>query len=254
MHVGRNETENRDVAERRPPVSVVLATYNGATYIREQLTSVLGQLGPDDEVIVSDDGSTDGTLTVVEELHDERVVVGCGPGQGFVRNFECAIAQARHDFVFLCDQDDVWRQDKVAIVMGAFNDRSVECVSHRFRCIDESGQLIADSPQGRLRHGVLRNIIRSSYTGCCMAFTRSLVTTILPFPRTVIAHDQWIGLLTERRGSSRFIDDALIDRRIHSTNISRRLSPRERVVFRSKMLWTYTSYACKVVDPFHKQP
>ena len=95
-------------------ISVCMATYNEAKYIREQLESILCQLSEDDEIIVSDDGSTDGTIDIIMSYHDNRVKVLhhiSSPGSSFVRMLYCM----RMVIIFLADQDDVWHKNKVSV-------------------------------------------------------------------------------------------------------------------------------------------
>lgn len=108
--------------ESRAPVSVCLACYNGERYIAEQLNSVLDQLLPYDEIIVSDDASTDQTAAVVHALKDNRIRFHQNEcGLGIVRNFEQALAHARNDLIFLCDQDDIWLPGKVDRMVASLN-------------------------------------------------------------------------------------------------------------------------------------
>ena len=96
-----------------------MATYNGERYIKEQVSSILQQLGEADELIVSDDGSTDSTLNVLASFHDPRIKVFNGPQTGLTYNFENAIKNANGDYLFLSDQDDVWESNKVERMMEA---------------------------------------------------------------------------------------------------------------------------------------
>lgn len=200
--------------------SVAMASYNGARYIEEQLRSVLSQLGPQDEVVVSDDGSTDGTRALLETLagQDSRLRVLSGPGKGVVRNFEHALAAVTGDIVFLCDQDDVWQPDKVAAVSAAFDDPAVWLVMHDARVTDDALRPVADSffALHGSRAGYYRNLWRNSYIGCCMAFRRELLSLALPFPEGIPMHDQWLGMLANRRGGVRLLARPLIDYRRHA--------------------------------------
>ena len=94
-------------------ISVCMATYNGERYIKEQVSSIMQQLGENDELIVSDDGSSDSTLQVLDSFHDSRIKVFSGPRTGLTYNFENAIKNANGDYLFLSDQDDVWECNKV---------------------------------------------------------------------------------------------------------------------------------------------
>ena len=102
-------------------ISVCIATYNGAAYIRQQIASILPQLSEGDEIVVSDDGSTDATLAEVRALGSPLVRIVEGPRKGSpVLNFENALSHAKGDYLFLCDQDDVWEPHKVSVMMAAW--------------------------------------------------------------------------------------------------------------------------------------
>ena len=94
-------------------ISVCIATYNGEKYLREQLDSILPQLAESDEVIVSDDGSTDGTIDLITSLNDPRIKIVSNSGRkGYVGNFENALKHTTGDYIFLSDQDDIWYPNK----------------------------------------------------------------------------------------------------------------------------------------------
>ena len=103
-------------------VSVAVATYNGERYLAEQLESILDALEQNDEIVISDDGSTDDTRKVIETFQkkDSRIRLVDGPRQGVKKNFESAIRSCSGQYIFLCDQDDIWTKDKVEVVLHAF--------------------------------------------------------------------------------------------------------------------------------------
>src|SRR5688500_13094934 len=95
-------------------VSVCMATKNGATFIKEQLDSILPQLATDDEIIISDDCSGDDTLTVIRAFQDPRIrLLESSSEKGITRNFESSLNASKGDYIFLADQDDVWLPGKV---------------------------------------------------------------------------------------------------------------------------------------------
>ena len=106
-------------------ISVAMVTYHGAKYLRAQLDSILSQLQERDELVVSDDGSTDGTAALLREYQqsDRRIRLLQGPRQGLKKNVEHAIAHTRGEYIFLADQDDIWSPRKVERVMEAFAGR-----------------------------------------------------------------------------------------------------------------------------------
>ena len=204
-------------------ISVALAAFKGEAYIEAQLRSILPQLSHDDEIIVSDDAPGGATERVVRRVmaDDPRVFYVEGKGQGVVANFVNAIRHCRGDKIFLCDQDDVWLPDKVGQVMAAF-DKGATLVLHNAYVTDKDLE-ITDYSFFALRgsqKGFFRNIVKNSYMGCCMAFDRSLLKKIMPMPKYVPMHDQWIGLMGEVYGKVVLLDAPLIYYRRTGQNVT----------------------------------
>jgi glycosyltransferase involved in cell wall biosynthesis len=186
-----------------------MATYNGAPFVRAQLDSILAQLTSGDELIVSDDGSTDGTAELVESFGDRRIRCYRNAFRSITRNFEFALRHARGDIVFLADQDDVWLPGKVA--------ESCEELEHASLVVTDC--IVADADGNALcgsyfklmgsRPGLWRNFWRNGFHGCCMAFRRELLQIALPIPPDV-AHDYWIGMLAELCGKTSFLPRPLL--------------------------------------------
>lgn len=218
-----------------PVISVCMATYNGAAFVQAQLHSILASPQVD-EVVVSDDGSSDATLARIAALGDARVRVVAGPRAGLVRNFENALSQARGDVVFLSDQDDVWLPDKVDIVMRALAD--ADLVVTDCRVVDAALQVVAPSffRQHRSGPGFARNLSRNSYLGCCMAFRRGVLDRALPFPVALPMHDWWIGLVAERSARVAFVDVPLVLYRRHGGNASS-ASQRSTATLGTRLRW-----------------
>lgn len=202
-------------------ISVCLATYNGAPYIKEQITSVLNQLLENDELLIADDGSTDNTITIIESIHDSRLrIVGVGGKLGVVKNFERVLTEAKGQYVFLCDQDDIWLPNKVEECLQALEknilvvtdckvvDKSLNEISPSFFQLRNSGK------------GILKNIWKNTYLGCCMAFRRELLNIGLPIPAKIPMHDMWLGLLAETQGTVLFLPQNLSLYRRHHLAVS----------------------------------
>lgn len=199
-------------------ISVCIATYNGEKYIQEQLASILPQLGRDDEVIISDDGSTDNTLNAIMALSDERIKIKNGPRRHSpIWNFENALKQAKGEYIFLADQDDVWKPNKVEVCMRWM--QIYDCVISDAEVTDSALNMTASSLYKMLhvRTGKLYNACwKNGYTGCCMAFRRSILKLALPFPADIPMHDIWIGNLAAFHYRVKFVDDKLIYFRRHN--------------------------------------
>lgn len=229
-------------------VSAAVATYNGEKYLQQQLDSILSQLGAQDEVVISDDGSADGTIALVKRYcgADSRIRLIQGPGRGIKQNIANAVAHTRGTYIFLADQDDVWKPDKVRRVLQVFKEQKCHVVVHD--CI------VADAGLGRVIYpsffeyrgygaGVLRNIWKNKYIGCCMAFHKGLKPYILPIPDDIQMHDQWIGVLNDKhRGGTVFLKEPLLYYRRHDGNVSdfgRNTAPvmiKNRLVFMRRLI------------------
>jgi glycosyltransferase involved in cell wall biosynthesis len=203
-------------------ISVCIATYNGAKYIKEQLTSILTQLNDDAEIIISDDSSTDNTIQIIKALQDKRIVVY--PNQKFsnaIFNFENALKHCHGDFIFLADQDDVWLPGRVNKILAFVND--YDLIVSDCKVVNENLEILEESYFSTVnaRPGLFRNLMRTSpYVGCCMAFKRKVLEKALPFPENIAMHDFWIAMLSEALFKIKFIYEPLLLYRRHASNLS----------------------------------
>lgn len=207
-------------------LSVCMATYNGAQFVVRQLDTVLKQLSPNDEVIVVDDGSKDDTVKVIREAYGDRVQVYVNERNlGVIHSFEKAISLAKGDILFLCDQDDLWEDSKVEVVVHAFEEQQATLVVHDALVVD--GELRTINPSwndynhNNINQGILGNIVKNAYTGAFMAFKKELVSDILPFPQSIEMHDQWIALVCMvKKQKIVFIDQPLMKYVRHGGNVT----------------------------------
>lgn len=202
-------------------ISVCMATYNGATFIRQQIESILPQLEAHDEIIFSDDGSTDSTLDIIFSYRGNRFKVLKNQRTGSpAKNFEKGLKNCTGDIIFLADQDDVWLPDKVSRMKHYL--QSFDLVLTDCSIINEHNETLTDSffKKQKSKKGIIPNLVQNSYMGCCMAFNRKVLDKALPFPQNLSAHDQWIGLLAERYYKVYFLNEPLVKYRRHSQNYS----------------------------------
>ncbi len=193
-------------------VSVVLASYNGEKYIKNQINSIMSQLKDDDELIVSDDNSKDNTREIVLELanKDARIKLVNGPAEGYNKNFENAIKYAKNEFIFISDQDDEWMPDKVSKVLEAFDDRT-NCVLHDCVVIDDNQKIIHQSylNERKANTNYRKNIYKNTFTGCCMCVRREWLLKLVPFHKGIY-YDAWIGILSCKFNCVKILNEPLI--------------------------------------------
>lgn len=213
--------------------SVALCTYNGAEFLPEQLASIAGQSSPPDELVVCDDGSSDGTSSILADFQRTApfpVRVEHNDQQlGYRANFVKAASLASHDLIFFCDQDDVWLPDKIATVSAAFaRERDLLLVYHNAVLVDALGN--GDQPlfAAADQRAVLAQDPMPAwhYTlGFTQAFRRELLaynqlwpTSLDHMTDAVMAHDQWYIFLAAALGRVGYLDQRLVLHRQHASN------------------------------------
>lgn len=190
-------------------VSVCMATYNGCQYIRKQLESILCQLSAKDEIVISDDGSTDDTLNIIRSIGDDRIRIlehqktknpwrifgGDAKCYGVSSNFENALRYAQGEYVFLCDQDDIWVQGRVDKMINILKSNPGGLVICNFSLMDEKGKVYEESVRREdIKFDFFYCVRNNPFMGCQMAFDRAFYNVVFPFPKYTASHDLWLGL------------------------------------------------------------
>jgi glycosyltransferase involved in cell wall biosynthesis len=199
-----------------------MATYNGEEYIYAQLESILKQLSGNDEIIISDDSSTDNTIDIIKNFKDKRIqLYEHNHFYSPIFNFENALRKASGDIIFLSDQDDIWLDNKIKVMAKLL--LSYDLVVSDCLLIDGNGAVINESffNLRNSKSGIIHNLIKNSYIGCCMAFSRKILEKALPFPRKIEMHDMWIGMIGQIFGKTIFCEEKLVKYRRHDGNVSK---------------------------------
>ena len=201
-----------------------MASYNGSRYIMNQLKSILGQLAKNDQLVIVDDCSLDSTVSIIESLKDPRIKLFKNTRNiGVVGTFNRALKNAHGDIILLSDQDDEWLDNKVSFIRNFFISNNIDMVVHDAK-IMQDGNIVTNSlfKQIGSSGGLFKNIYSNSYTGCCMAFRRSILRKVLPIPnKKGIFHDAWIGILAKfYKFRIIFIATPLIFYNRHESNLS----------------------------------
>ena len=223
-------------------ISVCLTSYNGSKYIKDQIHSILSQIDLNDELIISDDSSTDNTVEIIKSINDSRIKLFENMKfRHYTPNFEFTISMAKGDFIFLSDQDDIWLPNKVEIMLR--NLQYYDLVVSDCYVVDKNLNIINDSfYNGKYkRNGFFKNLIHNHFLGCTLAFRKRLTKFILPFPKDILSHESWIGLNAEYFCKTHFIKDKLIFYRRHDNNYSNTLkgstlTTRQKIIYRYRIL------------------
>ena len=224
-------------SDPRPTLSVALCTYNGATYLRQQWNSLLTQEWLPNELIISDDGSTDGTLELVRELAAtslfKTTILQNATPLGYNGNFGQAIAACTGDFIFLCDQDDAWLPHKTRtlaayllahphhdVVFGnaTVADAHLNPTNRQFWDVVRFSEIDQQEwAAGKAMHVLLNG---NRVMGCAMAFRQSFRARALPMPANVpggYVYDGWLALVAAATNQIGFVAEPLQLYRTHPT-------------------------------------
>ncbi|MBB3047308.1 glycosyltransferase involved in cell wall biosynthesis [Litorivivens lipolytica] len=233
---------------KNPLISVVLISYNGARYIGEQIRSVLSQDYPNIEVVISDDGSNDETLEIVNQYAAENENVRVYPNEGrrgIHGNLSNGLSKARGQIIAICDQDDIWHTEKLSILNSYIQGFSASYCDSAL--IDEVGHPIgitmsqfiggADLDIGTNYKALMMD---NCVSGHAMLFRRELLASVLPFA-DVPMYDQQIALVAASENGIAYVDRELVLHRQHESNsnnqiVAKKVSRRDTSRNRKKLV------------------
>ncbi len=228
-----------------PPIAVLMATYNGALYLNEQIDSILNQTLPPATIIVSDDGSDDGTITILEKYAAEEKIkfIKNDSRSGVVGNFINCLHQLPAGYYFaLSDQDDIWHASKLEECFHALQKIEHEnqpCMVYSDLClIDAKKNIINRSFRNELGHHKYKHCLETLLfgnfvLGCTTLCNYSLKDYIIGMPiHPSFNHDAWMALVSYTFGQTYNIDKALVDYRQHSSNVTIRTHSKKTVLHR----------------------
>jgi glycosyltransferase involved in cell wall biosynthesis len=205
-----------------PLVSVVMATYNGERFLEEQLDSVINQTYPAIEIIVIDDGSTDGTPGILKKYasrHSNIKLYFSEANLGYIKNFERGCRFATGAYVSFCDQDDVWRLDKTTLLMNAIGDCPMIYCDNEL--VDEALNSLHQkhSDLKKLQHfdNCLYFATDNCVGGHALIMKKEIFIYADPFP-VEMPYDVWCAFVATFYGGIQYLDEPLVKWRQHSNN------------------------------------
>jgi glycosyltransferase involved in cell wall biosynthesis len=210
-------------AESTPLVSIVLTTYNGQTFLGQQLDSLFQQTYPEIEIIAVDDGSGDHTVSILREYaarHPNMKVFVNETNLGFIKNFEKGCRLSSGNWIALCDQDDYWRPEKIEKMVGQIGDHPMIYCDSRVcdQDLRDTGKSISDIVNFSSYNSCLQLSVFCRMYGHALLITRVLFDKANPF-LTIIPHDWWLSYMATLNGGIKFLPEPLVLYRQHAENV-----------------------------------
>jgi len=208
--------------EKYAQVSVVICTYNGERFLREQIESILNQTYKLQEIIIVDDCSVDNTLLIIEDYAKSNRIIKYYQNHhnvGFTKNFEKALTLASGDFIALSDQDDIWKHDKIEKLVCSIpvNSLLIYCDSIRFTG-DIPNSPVSNPKYKRFEGSDIRKLsFFNTVSGHAVLIKKELLNLSLPVPSGVI-YDWWLAAVATCNGGISYIKEILVYQRIHASN------------------------------------
>ena len=212
-------------------VDILLATYNGEKYLKEQLDSILSQSYSNFRLLVSDDCSCDTTKKILQEYKekDNRIILYFQKKNlGVIKNFEFLLEKVENEYYMFSDQDDIWKKDKIKKSIEKIQETNSDLVYTDLEVVDENLNITYSSYwklKGLYKKIKKYNNFESLYlnnfiTGCTMISKKELIEKVLPLPTTskYVLHDYWIALIISQNRKIAYIEEPLIKYRQHKNN------------------------------------
>ena len=215
-------------------IAICLATFNGELYLKEQLDSLLNQSYKEFDIFVRDDGSNDATLAILEEYKNSLTIIqdnkeSSSAQENFTILLEYVSKLKKYEYFMLCDQDDVWLEDKVKKsikMMRNFtlqNEHTPLLIHTDLQVVDAQRNLLHSSFWNYMKLNPSKNafhqlLIQNSVTGCATIMNKALLEIALPIPKNVTMHDWWLALVASQFGKVIPLYDATILYRQHTNN------------------------------------
>lgn len=227
-----------------PRVDILLATYNGAAYLAEQLASLLEQDYPNFRILIRDDGSSDDTLKIIadwEQKHPEtiKVIRDQHRNLGATGNFNALMLASDAEYIAFSDQDDYWLPNKLSTQLKALQDLEggdatvpafvfcdLKYCNAQLKVIHPS--LIKEDKLNPAKTQTHRLLMQNVPYGCAMMLNRSLLLSATPIPPEALLHDHWLAISASLVGKIAFVPEALILHRVHTSNASRAASAHKK--------------------------
>lgn len=212
-------------------IDILLATYNGEKFVKEQIESILNQTYENFNLIISDDASTDNTLNILEEYEkkDTRIkVFKKEKNKGLIDNFEFLLKNVTSDYFMFSDQDDIWKKDKIEKSINKLKEENSGLVYTDLEIVDEKLNVIYPSywkykqiyKKIKKYNNFEALYLNNFVTGCTILAKSKYIKDILPLPRNskFVLHDYWTALIISAKDKISYVEEPTIQYRQHKNN------------------------------------
>lgn len=218
-------------------VSILMAVYNGESYLQEQLSSIESQTVSDWNLIVRDDGSSDHTKEIIREFAErvsQKVVLleSDSEKHGAKYNFFALLNETKDSYIMFCDQDDIWKKDKIEKTVARMQSAEKKApgtpvlVHTDLEVVDAKGNTISksffDSANLKKNPSIAQLLLQNHVTGCTVMINKALFSYVhnleMPYVEASIMHDYWLALVAKVFGKIEFLSDTTIYYRQHGNN------------------------------------
>ena len=205
-------------------VSICLATYNGERYLKEQLDSLCNQTYKNIEILIQDDCSSDATINIVksyQKKHDNIQLFINDVNLGYIKNFETLIKKARGEYIALCDQDDIWVENKIELLLQHIGENSL--IYSNSLLIDAQDNSLHKTLKEKLKNNFINSkeplnfLYDNSVSAHALLFKKELLSNLFPFPKHIY-FDAWIAIHAANAKGVSYLDKELVLYRQHDSN------------------------------------
>ena len=212
-------------------ILILISTYNGERYLKEQLDSIFSQSYKDFEIIARDDGSSDETINILKSYNIKILDTdkNLGAKLSFSTLLNYAVKNTDAEYFMFCDQDDIWKSDKIEKTIATMKELEKEnsdlplLVHTDLEVVDEKLNVLNKSfwkyeKRDPSLNSINRLIMQSTVTGCTMMINRKLAKLSFPVSENSIMHDWWISMVASSFGKIAYLEESTISYRQHSSN------------------------------------
>ena len=215
-----------------PKVHIVLASYNGEKFLRQQVETLAAQTYKNLSVEICDDGSSDGTVELAKKLCREYPFLSLHINEknlGYVMNFLEGIKRSRADYIMLCDQDDLWMEDKVEITLKAMQEQEertknvpvlvyTDAMNFESETGKDLGSFHENSHLNTKKVDTAHLFMENKCIGCTIMMNRAILPYLRELPEEIRVHDWWLALICSHFGAIGYLPEATLMYRQHEGN------------------------------------